>query len=97
MSQYLAVINFSIYADFKGGFGLSADVSGGSSLGGKEEYSPDAMINLNSFSFGPTMYYSFLTTNRIRLMALGGLRMNEMRFTYNANAFISPDFDDLLV
>ena len=92
----LAIFNLSVYAGFRGRFGLSVDISGGSSLGGKEEYSPDAHINFNTFSFGPTLYYSLLTTNRVRLMALGGLRMSDMNFKYNANAFASPDFDDLL-
>lgn len=92
----LAVYNVSIYAGFREGIGISMDISGGSSLGGKDEYSPDANVNFNTFTFGPTLYYSLLTTNRIHLMALGGMRINDMSFKYNADSYASTDFDALL-
>lgn len=96
LDDKLTTLHFSIYAGFKGGFGLSADINFGTSLGGREVYNTNAAINLNTFSFGPTLYYSLLTTNRVRLMALAGLRMNSMSFKYNANTLASPDFEDLL-
>lgn len=95
LDDELSVLNFSIYAGFKGGFGLSADINWGTSLGGKV-YDTNYRINFDIFSVGPTMYYSLLTTNRVRLMALGGLRMSDMSFRYNFDTGASPGFDDLL-
>ncbi|WP_347157438.1 hypothetical protein [Pontibacter chitinilyticus] len=53
------------------------------------------MLKLNTFSAGSTLYYSLLTTNRVQLMALAGLRINDMRFTYNSNTGGAPAFNDL--
>lgn len=95
LDDMLTAFNFSIYTDFEAGFGFSLDVSGGTSFV-SELYDTNTMMHFGTFTFGPTMYYSLLKTNRIRLMALGGLRTNDMSFKYNAKVSASPDFDDLL-
>jgi len=95
LDNMLSAYNFSIYTGFNGGFGLSIDVNGAISLG-SELYNSNSWITLKTFSFGPTFYYPLFTTNRIRLMAVGGLRDNDMSFEYNANTNASPGFDNLL-
>ncbi|MFD2067303.1 hypothetical protein ACFSKU_10450 [Pontibacter silvestris] len=87
--------NFSIYIEFNSGFGISMDISGGISLE-SELYNPDTWITLKALSFGPTLYYPFVKTNRIRLSVLGELRTYDMKFEYNANANAIPDLNNLL-
>ncbi len=95
LEEMLTNINFSVFAGLHNGMYISMDGNFGIALE-SVYYSPNAWITLKTFSFGPTVYYPLITTNRLRVFALGGFRSNDMRFEYNRNTNASPDLNDLL-
>jgi hypothetical protein len=59
-------------------------------------FKPNTFLGLNTFSFGPSVYFPLVRTNRFRLLILGGIRSTELNFSYNANTMASPGFNALL-